>query len=400
MTDVVLVVNSGSSSLKFALYPVDVIDNEPLVHGKVTGIGGKPELRVTIEGEKVVPTSPFDNIPVDATHEWLIVHLLERLFGKYTNFHPVAAGHRVVHGGREFIEPVILDAATRSKLEQYVPFAPSHQPHNLSAIDALTNAMPDLLQVACFDTSFHATQPPLAKLYALPRELSDQGIIRYGFHGLSYEYIASTLPDLLGAKANGRIIVAHLGNGASMCAMRNAQSVSTTMGFTALDGLVMGRRCGALDPGVVLHLMQNMGMSSEDVQDTLYRKSGLLGVSGLSNNMQVLLESSDPKAQEAVDLFCYRAVCEFGALVATLEGLDAIVFTAGIGENAAKVREKICARLSWLGVELNADANADNATFINADGSKVAVLVVPTNEELVIARHTALLSHGRKVDKG
>lgn len=254
--------------------------------------------------------------------------------------------------------------------------------------------MPELPQVACFDTSFHRTQPRLAQLFALPRTLSDDGIIRYGFHGLSYEYIAGVLPDHMGPRADGRVIVAHLGNGASMCAMKERQSVATSMGFTALDGLMMGRRSGSLDAGVVLHLLQNQGMTIDEVQHMLYRESGLLGVSGISNNMQVLLESTDPNAREAVELFCYRAACELGSLITSLGGLDAIIFTASIGENAADVRQAICAHLSWLGVELDPVANDRHASVISTANSKVEVLVIPTNEEAVIADAARALMGG------
>ncbi len=391
MIDVMVVVNSGSSSLKFALYPVDANTDVPLVRGKVTSIGHNPELNVVIEGEAVSPTEPLDNIPKDATHEWLITHLLDRLTGRYTNYHPVAVGHRVVHGGREFDAPAIIDPTVRDKLEYFIPFAPSHQPHNLSAVDAITNVAPELPQVACFDTSFHRTQSRMAQLFALPRRFTDQGIIRYGFHGLSYEYIASVLPQHLGEKAKERVVVAHLGNGASICAMRECKSVATSMGFTALDGLMMGRRSGSIDAGVVLHLIQGLGMSVDEVQHMLYRESGLLGVSGISNNMQVLLESDDSQAKEAVELFCYRAAIELGSLVAAMEGLDTLVFTAGIGENASEVRRQICSKLSWLGVELDQSANSSNLTFISNANSKVDVLVIPTDEEAIIAKHTRAL---------
>ncbi|MGI9464935.1 MAG: acetate/propionate family kinase, partial [Aestuariivirgaceae bacterium] len=303
----------------------------------------------------------------------------------------IAAGHRVVHGGRDFTGPVLVDAKVIDELETLGVLAPLHQPHNLAAIKTIAAHAPELPQVACFDTSFHRTQPRLAQLFGLPRALTDDGMIRYGFHGLSYEYIASVLPDHLGARAGGRVIVAHLGNGASMCAMRERRSVATSMGFTALHGLIMGRRCGSLDAGVVLHLLQHRGMSVDEVHHLLYRQSGLLGVSGISNSMQVLQESPDPRAQEAVDLFCYRAACELGALVAALEGLDAIVFTAGIGENSAVVRNRICARLAWLGVELDPAANDDDAAVISAENSNVAVLVIPTNEEAIIAAATHAL---------
>lgn len=298
----------------------------------------------------------------------------------------VAAGHRVVHGERRFTQPVMVTPEVLQQLEGLVSLAPLHQPHNLSAIKAMAKRSAGLPQIACFDTSFHRTQPRVAELFALPRALADEGVIRYGFHGLSYDYIASVLEGHIGAKANGRVIVAHLGNGASMCALKDRKSVATSMGFTALHGLMMGRRCGTLDAGVVLHLMQNKGMSVEDVQHMLYRESGLLGVSGISNNMQVLLENEDERAREAIELYCYRAACEMGSLIAAMGGLDAIVFTAGIGENAAHVRRLIAERLQWLGVELSPTDNERNACKISTADSKIDVLVVPTNEELVIAK--------------
>ena len=283
--------------------------------------------------------------------------LLERLQSRFIELNPVAAGHRVVHGGEDFLGPVIVDGPVRDTLEGLVPLAPLHQPHNLAAIDAIGKVAPDVVQVACFDTSFHRSQPRLAQLFGLPRRYSEEGILRYGFHGLSYEYIAGRLPDALGSRADGRVIVAHLGNGASMCAMKARTSIASSMGFTALDGLIMGRRCGSLDAGVVLDLLQNRGMTIAEVQHMLYRESGLLGVSGISNNMRDLEESPHPYAREAIALFCYRAVREIGALAATLGGLDALVFTAGIGENSSSVRRQICDKLAWLGVDLNHGAN-------------------------------------------
>jgi len=268
------------------------------------------------------------------------------------------------------------------------PLAPLHQPMNLAAIDAIVTSNPALPQVACFDTAFHRTQPRLAQMFGLPRALTDEGIIRYGFHGLSYDYIASILPDLLGERANGRVIVAHLGNGASMCAMRNRQSVATTMGFTALDGLIMGRRCGALDPGVALHLAEQKGMSVGEIHELLYRRSGLLGVSGISNSMRDLQVDDSADAREAIDLFCYRARQQIGSLTASLGGLDALVFTAGIGEHSAQTRESIASELGWLGIEVDLEANQRGDTQFHQTSSRVALLKVPTDEERVIARAT------------
>lgn len=387
MNDVILVVNSGSSSLKFALYPVTG-DGNPLVNGKVTGIGRKPVLSACIGGEALSVTKPFKNIPQDATHEWLITHLLERLYSRYVIFNPVAAGHRVVHGGSEFTQPVVVSTEVLKKLKCLVPLAPLHQQHSLAAIEAIAKNSPDLKQVACFDTGFHHSQNRLEKLFGLPRAYSEDGIIRYGFHGLSYQYIAAALPEHLGKKADGRVIVAHLGNGASLCALKGRHSVASSMGFSTLDGLIMGTRSGSLDAGVVLHLMQQKGLSLDEVQHLLYRESGLLGVSGVSNNMKVLESDPDPKAKEAIELFCYRSVREIGALAAVLGGLDALIFTAGIGENSALVRRLICQPLSWLGIALDNEANKAGSNIISSSQSDIEVHIIPTNEEALIAIST------------
>jgi acetate kinase len=399
MIDVILVVNSGSSSLKFALYPVSKQITEPLVKGKVIRIGTQPELTASIGNEALSVTKPFDEIPKDATHKWLITKLLERLYSHYVVFHPVAAGHRVVHGGSEFHQPIVINEENMATLISYIPLAPLHQHHCLAAIQAISDHSPDLPQIACFDTSFHHTQSRLEKIYAIPREYTEEGLIRYGFHGISYEYITSCLPEYLGNKENGRVIVAHLGNGSSLCALHNKRSVATSMGFSTLDGLVMGTRCGSLDAGIVLNLLTQKNLSANEVHEILYHKSGLLGVSTISNNMRVLEESSDPKAKEAIELFCYRAVKEIGALTAVLGGVDTIVFTAGIGENSVLIRKLICEPLSWLGVELDNNAN-DNVNInaksnrhnkISSEQSKVDVRIIPTNEQAMIAISTANL---------
>jgi acetate kinase len=304
-----------------------------------------------------------------------------------------AAGHRVVHGGADFTAPVRVDAAVLAALDALVPLAPLHQPHNLAAIRAVSAAAPDLPQVACFDTAFHATIPAVAQAFALPRTLAAEGIRRYGFHGLSYEAIAARLPEVLGPRADGRVIVAHLGNGASLCAMRGRASVASTMGFTALDGLMMGTRTGTIDPGVLLHLMEAKGWDAARLGRLLYKESGLLGVSGLSSDMRALLASDAPEAAEAVALFVYRAVREIGSLAAALGGLDALVFTAGIGEHAAPVRAAIVAGCAWLGLTLDTAANAAGGPRISGPGPASA-WVVPTDEEGVIARATARLVAG------
>lgn len=385
MLNSILVLNAGSSSIKFAVYPA-VGGDAPLVKGMIDGIGGAARFKAMGADGSALVAGALSELEDGLGHADLTARLLIWLDVEGGDFTTVAVGHRVVHGGRGFTDPVLIDAGVMAALEDLVPLAPLHQPHNLSAIKAVAERAPDLPQVACFDTAFHRTQGRLAELFALPRALSEQGIIRYGFHGLSYDYIASVLPDYLGDKANGRVIVAHLGNGASLCAMKERRSVDTTMGFTALDGLMMGSRCGAIDAGVVLHLLQEKAMSIAEVERLLYRESGLLGVSGLSNNMRALEESDSPEAREAVDLFCYRAAKQVCALLPTLGGLDALVFTAGIGENSAGVRAKICRHLSWMGLELNDGTNRSNTVRVSMPSSEIDVLVIPTDEESVIAR--------------
>ena len=302
-----------------------------------------------------------------------------------------AVGHRVVHGGTRFSGPVRVDVRILSELRALIPLAPLHQPHNLAAIEAVADEAPWLDQVACFDTAFHRTQPAVAQAFALPRRYADAGIRRYGFHGLSYEYVAATLPRLDQRAAAGRTVVAHLGNGASMCALEGGQSVATTMGFTALDGLMMGTRCGAIDPGVLLYLIDRHRMDAAQLQQLLYEQSGLLGVSGRSSDMRDLLASTEPAAREAIDLFVYRASRELGSLAAALGGLDALVFTGGIGENAAPIRARICQEASWLGLRLDPEANARGGPCITTADSAAAAWVVPTNEELMIAMHARAL---------
>jgi acetate kinase len=299
-----------------------------------------------------------------------------------------AAGHRVVHGGRTFTWPVLVTAEVRAALEALVPLAPLHQPHSLRGIDAISRHDPDLPQVACFDTSFHRTQPAVAQAFALPRRYAEEGVVRYGFHGLSYEYIAAVLPGLDPRAAAGRTVVAHLGNGASMAALKAGRSVATTMSFTAVDGLPMGTRCGDLDPSVLLYLMDRHGMDARALEGLIWQQSGLLGVSGVSGDVRALLDSADPRAAEALDLFVYRVGRELGSLVAALGGLDALVFTAGVGEHAAPLRARVCRDAAWLGLEADEKANANGGPRISTANSRVAAWVIPTNEELMIARHT------------
>jgi acetate kinase len=312
----------------------------------------------------------------------------EWLRERYAGAHVCGVGHRVVHGGARYTGPTIVTPEVLEDLRRLVPLAPLHQPYNLAAIEAVWERIPGVPQVACFDTSFHRGQPPVAEIVPLPGDIRGKGVQRYGFHGLSYEYVASVLPAVAPPISSGRVIVAHLGSGASMCALKNGKSVDSTLGFTALDGLCMGTRPGALDPGVVLHLFQGLGLSPKDVETILYKKSGLLGISGISNDMRDLLGSDDPAARLALDYFVYRAAKEIGALAAVLGGIDGLVFTAGIGENSAEIRKRICQASAWLGIDLDENANAAKGPRISRDGSRVSAWVVPTNEELMIARHT------------
>ena len=392
MTTAILVLNAGSSSIKFALYPdVATDDTTTLFTGEIEGIGHDAHLAVLDVDEKPVAER---TIAGPATHHAALSALLDWIAKHSGGIELAAAGHRVAHGGSAFTAPVAITPTVLQKLEALDPLAPLHQPHNLAAITALATLHPKLPQIACFDTAFHATQPDVATRIALPRHLTDKGIRRYGFHGLSYEYIAGVLPGHLGDKADGRIIVAHLGSGASMCAMRERRSVATTMGFSPLDGLVMGTRCGSLDPGVILYLLEHEGMKATEVTDLLYEKSGLLGVSGVSDDMRDLLASAEPHAADAVDLFVYRIVRELGSLTAALGGLDALVFTAGIGEHATEIRARVCRQAAWLGIELDEAANRAGGPRISREGGAVFVLALATDEQLVIARHTRDLISG------
>lgn len=392
MTDAVLVLNVGSSSVKFALYALPSLDI--LVRGGIVAVGGeRPELTATgPRSDALAGTAPPEGR--EGSIAWLLGTLRERL----ADVELAAAGHRVVHGGTAFADPVRIDERVLEILEGFVPLAPTHQPRSLAAIRAVAEAAPNLPQIACFDTAFHRTQPGRAQHFALPRPMTDAGIIRYGFHGLSYEYLAAALPGFAGARADGRVIIAHLGHGASLCALRERRSIATTMGLTALDGLMMGTRSGSIDPGVVLHLIQQRGMTAAEVSDLLYAQSGLLGVSGISDDLRVLEEDGGPHAEEAMDLFAYRAAREIGSLAAALGGLDVLVFTAGIGERSPSMRARICAYSAWLGIGLDAGANAANRTRIGAIGKAVDVLVIPTDEEIVIARAARVLLCGKAAE--
>ena len=386
MTDTILVLNAGSSSIKFAIYAYTNVKSTALISGKIINLNDTPTFLAFGADGEALPQSKLVKFDKTTTHEDAISWLLDWFQHKNKGYTIRGVGHRVVHGGRDFAKPTLLTNSIISQLKALIPLAPLHQPHNLSAVEAVSKWAPSLPQVACFDTSYHRTQGPLAQLFALPREWYDKGVIRYGFHGLSYQHIANSLPSYLGELAEGRVVVAHLGNGASMCAMKKRQSVATSMGFTALDGLMMGQRCGSLDPGVIVHLLRHFKMSIEEVEHMLYNDSGLLGVSGISNNMLVLQNSSHPNAKQAIELFCYKAAQELSSLVSTINGIDAIVFTAGIGENSAQIRQQICDRLSWLGVSLEPSANANHEHVISHPSSLVKVLIIPTNEELIIAQ--------------
>ena len=390
MTRGILVLNAGSSSIKFALYPAAAASAEVAAayRGEIEGIGHALHLLVRDARQKSLADRAVDG---PATHHQGLSALLDWLSAHSGNIDIAAAGHRVVHGGQDYAQPVRITPAVLRDLELLVPLAPLHQPHNLEAIRALAALHPGIAQVACFDTAFHAGQPAVASAFALPRALTEKGVRRYGFHGLSYEYIASILPAHLGAGADGKVVVAHLGNGASMCAMRNRRSVATTMGLSALDGLMMGRRCGALDPGVVLYLIDCERMSSAEIAHLLYEESGLLGVSGISDDMRDLLRTDDPRAREAIALFVYRILRELGSLASALGGLDALVFTGGIGEHSPEIRARVCEQAEWLGLALDAAANAAGGPRISRGDSRVSIWTFATDEELVVARHTRAL---------
>jgi acetate kinase len=391
----ILVINAGSSSIKFQLFAVGGERSlKRLLKGRIEGIGVKP-LLVT-EGVEPGMTAEARYSAAEVPNVQAAMRRVGGWLREAVQGFPMAVGHRVVHGGPEFHEPAIVDAATLAKLERFVPLAPLHQPNNLEPIRALMAQAPLLLQVACFDTAFHRGHPAVADRYAIPGKLYAEGVRRYGFHGLSYEYIASRLREIDARVASGRVIVAHLGSGASMCAMVDGRSVDSTMGFTALDGLPMGTRPGQLDPGVILYLAEK-GMSSADIQRMLYHDCGLKGLSGISNDMRELLVSNRPEAALAMDYFVYRVALAAGSLAAAMSGLDGFVFTAGIGENAPEIRARIAARLGWMGAKLDAKGNDRGGSLISTGDSRIPLYVVPTDEELMIAQHTAsvLMRSGR-----
>ena len=391
----ILVVNAGSSSLKFSLFHLDANDALQLaVRGQIDGIGSRPHLKVKDDTGKTLVDR--DLAPEEAREVKDAIAIAGAWLREQFPGEPLrAVGHRIVHGGPDYSLPILIDDTVFNSLEQLIPLAPLHQPHNLAPIRALRETQPQLPQVACFDTAFHRSHPQLADLYALPWEYYEAGVRRYGFHGLSYEYIASVLPQVAPGIASGRVIVAHLGSGASLCALHAGKSVDSTMGFSPLDGIPMGTRPGAVDPGVLLYLVGQRGMTPAALERLLYKESGMLGLSGVSNDMRLLLESPEPRAQLAVDYFVHYVAKEIGALAAVLGGLDGLVFTAGIGENSPEIRARIVAACAWLGITLDADANRRGDPRISAAGSAVSAWVVPTNEELMIARHAHALVAGQ-----
>jgi acetate kinase len=390
MSDAILVVNAGSSSIKFSLFLERGEALDLLLGGQIESLYTAPRFKARDAAGAVVGERQWAAGEA-LGHDGAITHLAGFLRERLGEHRLAAVGHRVVHGGLDYAAPVRLTAEIVGHLEQFIPLAPLHQPHNLKPIRLLLANQPKLPQVACFDTAFHRRQPEVAQAFALPPEITDRGVRRYGFHGLSYEYIASVLPQVDPRAAAGRTVVLHLGNGASLCAIHAGKSVASTMGFTAVDGLPMGTRSGNLDPGVVLYLMDELKMDARAIEKLLYQQSGLLGVSGVSSDMRTLLDSVEPKAKFAVELFVYRIGRELGSLAAALGGLDALVFTAGIGEHAVSIRERVCHAAAWLGVELDPAANAAGGPRLSKAGSRITAWVIPTNEELMIARHTRAL---------
>ena len=393
MAKVILVLNSGSSSIKFTLYS----DTSVQLDGQISGLGAVP--RISLSSQVSGTRIDRDLTTSEGTHAGALSALLPILENELAGGEVDAVGHRVVHGGVSHAAPLVITDEVFADLKALEPLAPLHQPHNLAGISAARTAFPDALQVACFDTAFHRNHPWVNDTFALPRSLYDEGVRRYGFHGLSYEYICRYLRQTAQETYAGKLIVAHLGNGASMCAIRNGQSIGSTMGFTALDGLPMGTRCGQLDPGVVLYLLTTKGMTPDEVSDLLYKNAGLKGLSGISQDMRTLTESKDPRAAEAIDYFVFRIRSELGAMAAVLGGLDTLVFTGGIGENSARIRQRVCSDQDWLGLSIDIAKNSESAEDISGPGSRIKVMVIPTNEEETIRRHTSdlLMAEARLV---
>jgi len=393
LSKIVLTLNAGSSSIKFAAFRFESDAGfKPLASGQIEGLGATAKGEATTAvGEKTDIAFDHSDGPVD--HEAAVRAILGWL-GKAGDAGRVAAvGHRVVHGGPDLVEPALIDDTALAKLRTLIPLAPLHQPHNIAGIEAAMKAFPSIPQVACFDTAFHRGHPFVEDTFALPHSYYDEGVRRYGFHGLSYEYITRTLRTVAPRLAQGKVIIAHLGNGASMCAIQGGRSIASTMSFTALDGLAMGTRCGQIDPGVLIYLMAEKKMSADQISDLLYKESGLKGMSGLSQDMRELEASDKPAARDAIAYFVARAKHELGGLAAALDGVDAIVFTAGIGEHAWRVRESILAGVEWMGVHLDREANRAGAQTISRKDSPTIVYVIPTDEERMIAEHTVAAAH-------
>ncbi len=383
MNGLIIVFNAGSSSLKFSVFGTDL---SITLQGEVEELFTKPKLWIEHGGKKA-----YEDMPLNADIFKVVATVLETIKKQTQGHKIVAIAHRVVHGGKIYEQPTLITPEVIHNLRNFIPLAPLHEPYNIDVIEAALKVYADVPQLACFDTSFHRTQSRLAQLFPLPLKYEAEGIIRYGFHGLSYEYIASKLPEYAGEKAHKRVIVAHLGNGASICAMKDLKSVATSMGFTALDGLMMGTRPGNIDPGIILYLFQEKGFSLDQIQNLLYKESGLKGVSGVSEDMRTLLISSDPQAKLAIELFCYTAAKQLGSLIPTIGGLDVLVFTAGIGENCPEIRSRICSYLSWLELDLEEKLDSMNTLKISTTRSKVDVYVIPTSEETIMAANAAAM---------
>ena len=396
--DTILTVNAGSSSLKFQIFESDgKLTLTRLLKGQLDGIGVRPRLRANAADktplvDQFYAASEIPDVPsaISMAAAWLRLR---------HDLSPIAVGHRVVHGGPKYDRPILVDNKIVEELSRYIPLAPLHQPNNLAPIRSLLKSNPELAQVACFDTAFHRGHPAVADHFAIPERFYDEGVRRYGFHGLSYEFVVSRMEELFPGSTKGRLIVAHLGSGASMCALSNGNSIESTMGFTALDGLPMGTRPGQIDPGVLLYLMTEREMTAEAVQDFLYTKCGLKGLSGISNDMRELETSDTPGAALAIDYFVHRIALNAGMLAAALGGLDGFVFTAGIGENSISIRSRIAKRLAWLGAELDSGANENHSTRISRSESRITLYVVPTDEELMIARHTLSVIAANRVNQ-
>ena len=391
MNDLILTLNAGSSSVKFAAFQEAAEDPELVAKGQVEGIGTAPHFLAKDAAGSLLAESYWEPVGEGAAHRVAFRQIWHWLSEFIQGKRLMAVGHRVAHGGGEYVQPVLIDDRVIADLTRLIPLVPLHQPHNLALIKAVSMSHPELPQVASFDTGFHRQRPTVSERFGLPFELYENGIRRYGFHGISYEYIASRLRQIEPDLAQGRVVVAHLGSGCSMCAMRAGKSVETTMSFSALDGLPMGTRCGTLDPGVLLYLMRRDQLGVEELENLLYKRSGLLGISGVSNDMRALQQSDDPRARDAIDYFVYRISNDLGALTASLGGLDALIFTAGIGENDPGLRARVCRAAAWLGIEISRDRNEQGALKISAGDATPSVWVIPTNEERMIATHTIRL---------